>query len=319
MKLSHHDADYCSKTALLPILMACAGYMCFAQSQIIAKLLGNGYHFSQIILMSQISFFIFTLIYGLKVEVKKCLKTTKPWLMLMRGIVGKVVVFINFFTLPHVELTSFYTIIFTTPLWITLLSAYFLKDKIGYKRLFATFMGIAVIIFIFKPWYNNFNLWLFPVFASALASAVEMVTIRYIGSKESRFFMIGSGAVIGIIASAPFLIGNYIEPSFNDLMLMFLSGILMAVGLLFVAYAYQNISTAAIIAPYQYTQIVWGTVFGYVIFKEIPHFETIVGAMAIIAIGIYLMYSEKGFSYRKGKLVKHHHHHHNRKHRKIRY
>lgn len=310
MMLSHHDADYYNKSAIVPIITACAGYMCFAQSQVIAKILGHHYHFAQIVFISQISLFIFSAIYGFIVEGKDCLHTSKPWLMLFRGFIGKVEVFVNFYTLPHVKLTSFYTIIFTAPLWITVLSALFLKDKVGVKRLSATCMGILVVFFIFRPWRDDFNIWVVPIFASALISAVEMITIRYIGSKESRAFMIASGALIGLVMAFPLMIGNYIEPNLNDLMLMLLSGVLMAAGLFFVSHAYQNTFTAATIAPYQYTQIVWGALFGYLIFREVPHIETVIGASLIIIIGIYMMYSERGYSYKKGRLIKHHIYHH---------
>jgi|GEM_PF-606276 len=303
MNISHHDADYHNKNTLFAIVMVCIGYMFMSQSQILAKVLGHKYHFAEVVFMSQVAFFAFIFLYGLKTEGMGCFKTKKPGLMLLRGIIGKVSVFINFLALPHINLASFYTIIFTTPLWITIFATVFLKDRVGAQRLSATMMGLAVVIYIFRPWRADLNPWSLLIFISAIASAIEMVIIRYIGAKESRSFMIGIGALVGMVVSAPFMMNHYIQPSLFDLCLMFSSGIFMALDLLFIAYAYQNVSTAAIIAPYQYTQIAWGALFGYFIFKEIPHKETVLGATLIIVIGIYLIYNERKFKYKRGKVV----------------
>jgi S-adenosylmethionine uptake transporter len=285
----HHAAR---KNVILSILMVCAGYGLFNLGDAGLKMLAGKFHFSQIMLTLSVMVLSFMVAYGWHKEGKKAFSTKKPKLMFFRAFLSQITGICNIFAFPHVHLTTFYTLVFTAPLWVALLSSYFLKDRIDSRRLGVILFGFAVILFIFRPGGELMNIWSFLVLLSALAYACQMVLVRHIGSGESRPFMYMYGSLMSMAISLPFIFTHYLPPTPYEWGLFLMMAVTGSIGLLCISYAFQEAPSASVVAPYHYTQIIWGALLGYYIFNEKPGVEVMIGAVLIILAGLYLIHRE---------------------------
>ena len=230
--------------------------------------------------------------YGGINEGKKAFRTKKLKAMLARAFLSQITSICNILAFPHVQLTTFYTLVFTAPLWVGLLSSCFLNDRLDSRRLGVILFGFLVILFIFRPGGELLNVWSLLVLLSALAYACQMVLVRHIGSGESRPFMFMCGAVMSIAIALPFIGSHYLPPTPYEWGLFLMMGVTGSIGLLCISYAFQEAPSASVVAPYHYTQIIWGAVLGYGLFGEKPGVEVMVGAALIILAGLYLIRHE---------------------------
>jgi len=280
------------RNIILAVLMTCVGYAFFNISDAAMKMMASKFHFSQLFFINSIVTISCMSVYGWKKEGRKAFRTGKPKLMLARATLAQVVSLLALTALPHIPLTTFYTLVFTSPFWVALLSAYFMNDKLESRRLGVILFGFSVVLLIFRPGGGMFNIWTVMVLAQAFVYSCQLILVRRIGPAESRPFMIMCGSAMSILISLPFLAGHYVAPTPYEWGLFFLMGVTGSIGLLCISYAFQSAPSASVIAPYHYTQIVWGALMGYFLFHETPNTETMAGAALIILAGLYLIHHE---------------------------
>lgn len=288
--LAEHEAY--RKNILIAVLLTCTGYAFFNLGDAVLKLMAGKFHFSQIFFINGVIIIAFMLLYGWSKDGIRSFRTKKPGLLLARAAMAQVTSICNIMALPHIHLTTFYTLVFTSPFCVALLSSYFLGDKLGKLRMAVILFGFSVVLFIFRPGSGMFSIWALLVLTSAFVYSCQMVLVRHIGSSESRPFMMICGSVMSLLIALPFLSGHYVPPTPYEWGLFLILGISGGIGLLCISYAYQSAPSASVIAPYHYTQIIWGALMGYFFFHEIPGMPTIVGAAMIILAGLYLVHSE---------------------------
>ena len=281
------------RRVLIPIMMTCIGYACYNLSDAGLKvILLHKLHFSQIMLIANVIVIFFMASYGWLKEGKKAFRTGKPGLMFVRATLAQVNILTNIFAFPHIHLTTFYTLVFTSPFWVTLISAYFFKDKLDRRRLGVILFGFCVVLFIFRPGGNLFDGWALLILLSAFSYSWQLLVVRQIGSGESRAFMFMCGAAMSIGIALSFLGCHYVPLTLDEWALFAGMSLINSIGLLCISYAFQMAPSAAVVAPYHYTQIIWGALLGYYIFNEIPNVETMIGAILLILAGIYLIRHE---------------------------
>lgn len=285
------------RKALLPILMTCAGYACYNLSDAASKQLvnpqGGNLHFSQMMLTASALTAIVMVIYGWFTDGKKAFRTNKPGLVLVHALLaqtGSVVCYLSF---PHITLTTFYTLVFTSPFMVALLSSWFLKDKIDRKCLAAILFGFCVVLYIYRPGGGLFSVWAMLILLNAVLFSCRMVLVRYIGSGESKAFLFMTSSLVGVLVGVFFLGDHYKPLVWTDWSLFSGLALASAGGLLCLGYAFQAAPSASVVAPYHYTQIIWGTLLGYFLFGDVPKLETLIGAALLISSGLYLINHER--------------------------
>jgi len=166
------------------------------------------------------------------------------------------------------------------------------KDKLDKRRLGVILFGFCVVLFIFHPGGNLLDIWSLLILVSSFAYSWQLLVVRHIGSGESRAFMYLCGYVMNILIGLVFLANHYVPLTSGEWTLLMGMGFIGAIGLLCISYAFQEAPSAAAVAPYHYTQIIWGALLGYYVFNEVPNTEVMVGAVLIILAGLYLIHHE---------------------------
>jgi S-adenosylmethionine uptake transporter len=198
-------------------------------------------------------------------------------------------------SLATIPLADFYGIIFLSPMLATGLAALFLKEKIGIYRIAAVILGFVGVLIICGPSFSQGNIGYLLAFCAALFSAMGGIFIRKIGDEPiilryafypflfATLFMLPLAVIDGIKSvSRP-----------GDLALMLGIAPIVVVAMILYSIGFARARDISMVAPFHYTQIIWGSLFGYVLFKDIPAAETWVGAGLIILAGLVVIWREQ--------------------------
>lgn len=220
------------------------------------------------------------------------LKTRRPMGHLVRSTIGLSGMVFGFSAVSLLPLTQSTALSFSTPLFMTALSALILREYVGPHRWAAVAVGFVGVMIMIHPDPAHFA-GIGVVFAliAALSAAGAQIAIREIGRTEPGptivFYFTLAGTVLGM-ASLPF---GWVVPDLPTLGLLILGGLLGGVGQLFLTEALRR-ANVAVVAPFDYTQMVWATLFGFFIWHEVPKVFTWVGALVVAGSGVYILWRE---------------------------
>lgn len=220
------------------------------------------------------------------------LKTKRPFGHLVRSAVGLTGMVCGFSAVQHLPLTEATALQFTSPLFMTALSALLLSEKVGRHRWGAVLVGFVGVLIMARPLPGQMNI---PGVTlgvlSALGAAGAMVAIRQIADTERGptivFYFTLGGVAIGLVGSA----FGWVTPDPLTLAMLVVAGLIGGVGQLFLTEALRQ-APIGVIAPFDYTQLIWAALLGLVIWGELPHPLTLMGAVVVAASGVYILRRE---------------------------
>jgi drug/metabolite transporter (DMT)-like permease len=210
-----------------------------------------------------------------------------------RSAIGLIGMFCGFTAVSMLPLTESTALSFASPLFMTALSALILKEVVGVHRWGAVVVGFIGVLIMVRPDPTHMAS-LGTVFglAGALGAAGAMIAIREIGRTEPGptivFYFTLAGMLVGL-ASLPF--GGWTIPDVTTLVMLICTGLVGGTGQLFLTEALRR-APVAVVAPFDYTQLVWACIIGYLVWDEIPRAATITGALVVAASGVYILYRE---------------------------
>jgi len=277
--------------AKIGILCVLASTFFFNGLNAIAKWLTTDYSVIEITFFRNLLAFLPCLVYVLAGPGLDALKTGRLPLHLFRGVAGfgsMLLVFTAFGLLPIADAVA---ISFATPLFLTALSVPMLGEKVGVHRWSAVIVGFLGILLMARPTGAGASLGFLAAAASALLNAVILVTVRRLGRTEAPVTIIFYQAFVGTIASAMLLPFGWKAPTAADFLAFAGLGLFGIVGHFFLTQGFRY-AAATVVGPFNYTGLIWATLFGYVIWHDLPGPSTILGGLVVIASGIYIFYRE---------------------------
>jgi drug/metabolite transporter (DMT)-like permease len=197
------------------------------------------------------------------------------------------------------------------PLMITFLSVVWLGEKVGPRRWLALIVGFIGVLLIVKPGSGTFNLGsIFALIATVFYALSVMITRKLQTTDSSAtmayysslvylviaFVLAPLASVVGEIPDAhpsiAFLFRAWIMPTLLDWVIMSGLGLVWAGGMYFVARAY-SLAPASVVAPFEYTPLLFNVMWGFVIWREVPTLPTLAGALLTLLSGLYILYRER--------------------------
>ena len=277
----------------LGIALRVAAMFCMAGLAALVKWCsGKGVPVLEIIFFRNAFAFVPVMLYIWRTSGFGVLKTRRPLGHLMRSSVGLVAMIFGFTAVSLLPLTQSTAISFSSPLFMTALSALILHEPVGRHRWAAVAVGFIGVVIMIHPDPSRFaGVGVIFGLISALGAAGAMIAIREIGATEPGptivFYFTMAGTVVGL-ASLPF---GWVMPDLQTLILLICCGLLGGVGQLLLTEALRRASVA-VIAPFDYTQLVWASLIGYFVWQETPQALTWLGALVVAASGIYILWRE---------------------------
>jgi drug/metabolite transporter (DMT)-like permease len=220
------------------------------------------------------------------------LRTMGLKFQLQRGLalLGSSVLFIT--ALGYLPIAEASATSFVAPLFVTGLSIIFLSERVGIRRWIATAVGLAGVLIILRPGTGAFQLAALLPVASAFAWACTLVMTRVMSGRDHAITTMTYSAIVGVCVMSVLVPFVWIAPSWNDLLLGLLVGVASTTGQWIVVLAFRY-ADASVLAPFTYIQLLWASIFGFVIFGEVPGAWTITGTAFIVASGLYTAHRER--------------------------
>ena len=228
-------------------------------------------------------------------KLSKLMMTKKPILQILRPaflVCSISSLFVGLTYLPLAEATA---IGFVAPLFITILSVPILKEKVGMHRWTAILIGFTGVIIIIRPGGEFWQFASIMPLLGAIFFALFQIFTRLLSDTEKTFttlFYTGLGGLGWSSLIVPFV---WVVPSQIHIIVFLATGILGALAHLCMINAF-DYAEASLLAPYNYTKLIWVSIFGYLIFEDIPSLEMWIGSGVIVSAGLYVLYRERKFA-----------------------
>lgn len=280
-----------SRSNLTAALIAISAFGFFATHDVVVKFLGSFYSPFQIIFFSVLLSFPLATLMLMRDPTPGNLRPVHPWWTALRTAAAVLTGFSAFYAFTVLPLAQVYAILFASPLLITVLSIPILKERVGLHRWLAVLLGLVGVLVVLRPGAAPFELGHLAALLAALGSATSSVVIRKIGKDERTAVLMLYPMVANFVVMAALLPLVYVPMPAQHLGLLgILSVLAFAAGLCMIA-AYRR-GDAAIVAPMQYSQILWAAGYGMLLFDEKGDLTTWLGAGIVIASGLYIVLRE---------------------------
>lgn len=268
-----------------------AGSALITLNDAIAKWLTESYPVGQILCIRGAFFFVPILYFVWRAGGMKMLRVHS-----ISGQIGRAALFItaSAFFVSSVGLMPLPTVIaltFTAPLFVTALAPTLLGEHVGWRRWMAVIVGFAGVLIIVRPFDDSWG-WvaLLPVIAALCGALRDMLT-RQITAKETSVSILFYGALAVVVAGLFTLPFGWVWVKPWDLLLFAVQGLAMGVAHYLMIESFR-LSEAALVAPFKYTGFIWATIYGATIWGDYPDRWTILGALVILASGLYILHRE---------------------------
>ena len=218
-------------------------------------------------------------------------KTDRFFLHLKRCISGLVAIVAIFIALRKLPLATVVSITFAAPIFTTIMSIYFLNEKVGLYRWLAVMVGFIGILIISEPGYSSLNIYyIFPIIF-CLGLSYVAIAIRQLSTTEP-VWLIGLYFSFSIMLMSFFTLPQgWIIPSLKDLFLLSMVGVLGGLANLWLTQSYK-FSEVSLVTPLKYLALIFAIIFGYLFWNEVPTTKTLTGSLLVIISSVIIFRRE---------------------------
>ncbi|MFV0359175.1 DMT family transporter [Tropicimonas sp.] len=272
-------------------LLALLAFGIYATHDVLVKYLGGTYSTFQIVFFSVLFGFPAATLALMGDRTDGNLRPRHPWWTATRTVVAVIGAACAFYAFSVLPLTQVYAILFTAPLLITVLAIPILGEHVGVRRWVAVIVGLCGVLIVLRPGATALGPGHAAALTAAFCSALASIIIRKIGKDERTVVLMLYPMMTNVVIMGILLVFTYKPMPLVDFGASALIAILTFVATMIVIRAYKT-AEAVIVAPMQYSQILWATAYGAIFFNERPDLGTAVGASVIIASGVYIVLRE---------------------------
>ncbi|QFY60713.1 DMT family transporter [Rhizobium grahamii] len=212
------------------------------------------------------------------------------WLLrFVCGAVGAIASIITFTKLPMAEA---FCLLFLLPSFVTILSVIFLKEDVRWQRWAAVIVGFLGVLVVLRPGFRELSVGHLAAAIGGLAAAISIVVLRKMGPAEKRLSLYGAALLGTIIVSGILMLSQMAMPTPSQWFFLASYGLLGAAGNVMLMTA-ARMAPANLVAPPQYSQMLWAIAFGYLIFDDTIDLPMAGGILLIICSGLLTLARER--------------------------
>jgi drug/metabolite transporter (DMT)-like permease len=278
---------------LVGIALMCGALLCFSGLDTTAKWLNRSIDPMMSVWARYVSSVVLVSIVINPWTTPRLLHTRRPWLQAVRSLLLLLSTILNFVALQYLQLTEAISIMFATPLLVALAAGPVLGEWVGPRRMAAIAVGFLGVLIVTRPGIGGMHPAAFLCVLGAACYAFYGISTRMLAAYDSSATTMFYSGLAGALLVTPVLPFVWSTPQTPLVWAMMgLVGVFGAVGhwLLIIAHAR---APAPVLAPFIYTQLIWTTALGYLVFGDLPDRWTLIGAAVVVASGLYLLYRER--------------------------
>jgi drug/metabolite transporter (DMT)-like permease len=286
------------------ILLKLISAVLFAVMSALVRLLGVRYPIGEVVFYrSAFAIVPVMAVYAWRGELAAVVRTERPFGQAGRGAISIVGMFCNFGALARLPLVEANAISFTSPLFSVALAAFVLKERVRIYRWSAVIIGFIGVLVVLSPHLSGDELTIAVASATtmaglayaltgSLANAGTVIQTRRLAQSETTssivFYFSLSCALAGLI-TWPF---GWVSPTGAEFAVLIGVGLLGGTAHIFLTESYRYAS-ASVVAPFDYTSMIWALVLGYIMFGETPTVMIAIGSLIICAAGLFVIWRER--------------------------
>jgi len=237
--------------------------------------------------------FLLALIFVNPITRPKMMTTSRPFMQIGRSALLLGSTALNFFALRYLQLDEALAILFSTPFLVALLCGPLLGEWVGWRRWAAISVGFLGVLLVARPGFGGLHPAALLSFARAICYALYVISTRVLARTDSSETTLFYSNLVGAVAMLPIIPFVWTRPDNSFVVaLMVLIGALGSGGH-YLLICGHRLAPASTLAPFIYTQMVWTTTLGFLVFGQVPHRWTIIGGLVVIASGLYLLNRER--------------------------
>ena len=275
------------------------GVFVFACSNALAKWLTGGYPVGEILFARSVVVLAILAFFISRDDIRAMREGGRPWLHAARALLSAVEVVAFYWAIVELPLADGTTIYLAGPIYVTALSAIFLREHVGWRRWLAVLAGFGGVLVALQPAGLSLTIHAAVCVAGSVMYAISLVSTRRLRGTPTPLLVTTQVVpllVLTALSAWPIttpnsLVGGWVMPTATDTAILALVGVLSMVGYLCINRGLQ-MAPASVITPFNYVSIVWATILGYLVFAEIPTPAMLAGATIIVAAGLYIVLRE---------------------------
>jgi drug/metabolite transporter (DMT)-like permease len=218
--------------------------------------------------------------------------TSNRWLWLLRFVcaaVGSIASIIAFTELPMAEA---FCLLFLLPCFVTILSVLFLKEDVRWQRWAAVIIGFIGVLIVLRPGFRELSIGHLAAAIGGFVAAISIVGVRALGPSEKLLSLYGAALLGILVISGVLMLSEMTVPSGRQWLFLAGYGLLGAIGNV-LAMMSARMAPASLVAPPQYSQMIWAIIFGYFIFDDGVDMPMAFGIVLIICSGLLTLARER--------------------------
>ena len=224
-------------------------------------------------------------------RIKDFYHTKRAGLHSLRCIFGLIALIAIFIALRNLPLATVVSISFAAPIFTTIFSIFFLSEKVGFYRWLAVSIGFIGIIVITEPGFGALNIYYIYPIIFCLGLSYVAIAIRQLSTTEPVWLIALNFSIVITLASLFTIPFGWVMPSVQDLVLLCMIGFLGGFANLWLSQSFK-LSEVSLVSPLKYLALVFGIIFGYLIWDEIPSVKTLIGALLVVASSLIILRRE---------------------------
>ncbi|MEM7403836.1 MAG: DMT family transporter [Pseudomonadota bacterium] len=276
---------------LVAIGLACTAFALFASMSALAKHLGEVFTTVQIVFFRSVFALLplVVLIHG--TGLADILRVERPWLLALRCLVGLLAMLLFFGAVTVLPLAEVVALAFAAPIFTTIFGRFLLREQVGLHRWAAVIVGLVGVMIMVRPGTAMFSPWSLLPLGSALFYSLGVILVRTLSRTETApsmvlYFSLFAATVTGLGVSI-----DWRTPGVMELVLLVLMGLFGGVMQLCSISALKR-AEVTVLAPFEYTSLLWSTLLGYAFWNEFPGNHLWLGAALVCGSALYIVYRE---------------------------
>jgi drug/metabolite transporter (DMT)-like permease len=283
------------------ILLKAASALLFAVMSALIRWLGEVVPVGQIVFFrSAFAILPVVVIYALRRELMTAVRTGRPFGHVGRGIVGIAGMFFSFASLARLPLANATAIGFVAPLMTVALAALVLKERVRIFRWSAVAVGFFGVVVMLLPYLDlshapvagTQSVGVILALAAAFCNAASVIQTRRLTDSETTSAIVLYFSVICAVAGLLTLPFAWHSPTSKELAALIVIGMIGGISHILLTESYR-FAPMSVVAPFDYTSIIWAFVLGYAMFGEVPTTLVFIGAAIIAAAGLFVIWRER--------------------------
>jgi drug/metabolite transporter (DMT)-like permease len=282
-----------SESAAVAIFLVSLSILCFGLSDALVKWIADVYDATQIIMIRSLVALPLIAILLSRAGTWNKLKDVQQGWLVSRVVFGAMsfVTFIQ--ALKFLPLAETIAVTFAGPLFITALSVPLLGEKVGPRRWAAVVVGLVGVVIIMRPGANVFQPAALWALGSAALYALAAISTRKLAIRTPTSVILAwvNFYVLIMMTTGVLIFDTWVTPTLFDMMFLVGIGLASTVGQYLGVEAYRR-AQPSMLAPFDYTALVWGAILGFMIWGEIPSWSLAAGSVVLVASGLYILHRE---------------------------